>query len=526
MRETLDTASLARWRSNPLAFIEHALCDPETGRPFVLSDAERQFLQRAFTLNDNGRLLYPELVFGAIKKSGKTTLAAVVMLTMVLLYGGRFAEGYCVANDLEQAQSRVFAIVKRIIEASPLLRPIAKLTSDRVVFPAIDATIIAIASDAASAAGGNPTISCFDELWGFVSERSRRLWDELITSPARKISCRLTVSYAGFSGESVLLEDIYKRGMALPEVAPSLHAGDGMLFAWHCEPIAPWQDEAWLSEMRRSLRPSAFARMIMNQFVTSESTFVDLASWDACVLPALTPVHQDRQLPVWIGVDASTKRDTTALVACTFDKKTQCVRLVQHRVFTPSPDDPINFEATIEATLLDWRKRYLVRKVWFDPFQMVSVAQRLAKEHVPIEEYPQSVPNLTAATQNLFDLIQARTLVLYPDANMRLAVSRAIVTESSRGWRLDKLKQSHKIDVIVALSMAALAAVRGQSEPSYDLWACFPDEERDPALAPLFPSPAAQADAALLRRYGAPLPAFGAPADEHVRAARAAEGKT
>jgi len=58
------------------------------------------------------------------------------------------------------------------------------------------------------------------------------------------------------------------------------------------------------------------------------------------------------------------------------------------------------------------------------------------------------------------------------------------------------------------------------------LWACFPDEERDPALAPLFPSPAAQADAALLRRYGAPLPAFGAPADEHVRAARAAEGKT
>ena len=53
-----------------------------------------QFLQRAFTLNDNGRLLYPELVFGAIKKSGKTTLAAIIMLMMILLFGGRFAEGY------------------------------------------------------------------------------------------------------------------------------------------------------------------------------------------------------------------------------------------------------------------------------------------------------------------------------------------------------------------------------------------------------------------------------------------------
>jgi len=26
----------------------------------------------------------------------------------VLLFGGKYAEGYCVANDLEQAQGRVF----------------------------------------------------------------------------------------------------------------------------------------------------------------------------------------------------------------------------------------------------------------------------------------------------------------------------------------------------------------------------------------------------------------------------------
>ena len=469
MRETLDTASLARWRSDPIAFVEHVLCNPETGRPFVLSEAERWFLKFAFTLDERGRLKYPELVFGAIKKSGKTTLAAIVMLTMILLYGGRFAEGFCVANDLEQAQSRVFAIVKRIIEASPLLRAIAKLTADRVTFLGLDATIIAIASDAASAAGANPVITTFDELWGYVSERSRRLWDEMITSPARRISCRLTVSYAGFSGESVLLEELHKRGMALPEVGPSLHAGDGMLFAWHTEPIAPWQDEAWLAEMRRSMRPSAYARMICNEFVSAESQFVDMAAWDACVLPTLTPTLD--RLPIYVGVDASTKRDSTALVAVTFDKKTQVVRLVQHRVFTPAPGDPINFEATVEATIIDWRRRFVLRQVLFDPFQMAAVSQRLAKAHVPIEEYPQTVSNLTAATSNLFDLIQSRSIALYSDAAMRLAVSRAIIIESSRGWRLDKLKQQHKIDVVVALSMACLAAVRGQGKPGYDLFA-------------------------------------------------------
>jgi phage terminase large subunit-like protein len=162
------------------------------------------------------------------------------------------------------------------------------------------------------------------------------------------------------------------------------------------------------------------------------------------------------------------KRDSSALVCVSFDKKTSCVRLVTHKVFTPSPGDPINFEATIEKTLREWRQRYRIRQILFDPFQMASTAQRLTREGLPIEEYPQTIPNLTAATSNLFDLINARSLMLYPDAQMREAVSRSIIVESSRGWRLDKLKQQHKIDVVVALSMACLAAVRDGGTPYFD----------------------------------------------------------
>jgi hypothetical protein len=112
----------------------------------------------------------------------------------------------------------------------------------------------------------------------------------MIPPPTRKIACRLTVTYAGFSGESALLEELYKRGMAEPEIAPGLRAGDGLLMAWHHEPIAPWQTPAWLSEMKRSLRPQQYLRMIENRFVSSESSFVDLASWDACVDPSATPM--------------------------------------------------------------------------------------------------------------------------------------------------------------------------------------------------------------------------------------------
>src|SRR5262249_27486609 len=74
-------------------------------------------------------------------------------------------------------------------------------------------------------------------------------------------------------------------------------------------------------------------------------------------------------------------------------------------------------------------------------------------------EYAQSTPNLTAMGSNLYELIKARGIVAYPDEAMRLAVSRTIALETPRGWRLAKEKTSHKIDVVVALAMASLAAV-------------------------------------------------------------------
>ena len=65
-------------------------------------------------------------------------------------------------------------------------------------------SITAIPSNFATAAGGNQNISVFDELWAFTSERSRRLWDELVPPPTRQIACRLTTTYAGYEGESLL----------------------------------------------------------------------------------------------------------------------------------------------------------------------------------------------------------------------------------------------------------------------------------------------------------------------------------
>jgi phage terminase large subunit-like protein len=459
---TPTEALIRRWRQNPAAFIAEVLVDPESKRPFVLLDAEVQFLRHALTFDAHGRLKYSELLYSCPKKSGKTTFAALFTLTLLLLYGGNYPEATICANDYDQSVARVFTMIRRIVECSSALRRMAKITADTISFPELKATISAIPSDFAGAAGGAQNIAVFDELWGFVHESSRRLFDEMVPVPTKQISCRLTVSYAGWHGESQLLEELHVRGLQQPKIGTDLHAGDGLLMFWSHVPIAPWQTEAWLAEARRALRPAQFQRMICNEWVSAESSFIDLATYDQCVDANHRPVASDRALPVWIGVDASTKHDSTALAVVTFDRAKQQVRLVAHKIILPSQNRPIDFEAAVETTLLNWALAFKVKACLFDPYQMVGSAQRLTRDGVKMEEFPQTSANLTQAAENLYSLINSRGLVAYPDSAIRTAVGQAQAIESSRGWRIGKVRQSHRIDVVVALAMACLAAVRGQ----------------------------------------------------------------
>jgi hypothetical protein len=438
----------------------------------------------AFQLDGDGRLLYPLLLYSAIKKSRKTEFAALFTLTLMWLYGGRHAEGYMAANDLEQASARCFQGCCRIIEASPLLRAEAVITKDKITFPATGSAITAIASDYAGIAGGHPTISVFDELWAYQTERAKRLFHELVPVPTRKISCRLIVTHAGFEGEGTLLYELYQKGLKLPRVGRDLYAGDGMLMFWTHEPICEWQTQGWLDQMRRELPPNQYLRMAENRFTSTESQFVDPKDWDACCT-AQGPIATNQALNVYVGVDASIKHDSTAIAVVHWDPQGQVVRLVNHRIWQPSPDQPLDFERTIEAALIDLHNKFNIVSVLYDPWQMQAVAQRLTRAGIKLQEFAQTTPNLTAASQNLFDLITGGNVVAYPDQRIRLAITRAVAVESPRGWRIAKERASHKIDIVVALAQACLAAVQDQGKSAYNLRAladALPESEDDKAL--------------------------------------------
>jgi phage terminase large subunit-like protein len=109
------------------------------------------------------------MLFSAPKKSGKTALAAMIAIYTAVVLGGPYAEVYCLANDYEQAASRVFQAAARIIETSPLLAGSAKITANKIEFTSTGSFIQSCASDYSGFAGANPSLTICDAL-GLVAD--------------------------------------------------------------------------------------------------------------------------------------------------------------------------------------------------------------------------------------------------------------------------------------------------------------------------------------------------------------------
>jgi hypothetical protein len=485
----IDGATLARYRADPCAFIEECLISPYNDKPYKLIEAERTFIKHAFARDTDGRLLYPLLIYSAIKKGRKTELAGLITITMIVLFGGKYAAGFICANNKDQAVDLCFTGCQRVLEVSPLFKGETRFREDQILFPATQSTIRAIANTASGLAGVHPMISVHDELWQAPpGERGREVWDQLVPTPSRKTSCRLITSHAGVADEDHLLYQLYQRGMKLPEIGKDLRAGDGMLMYWSHEPLHEWQNEKWLHEMRRELLPGKYASMIENTFVTPEAAYITQAMF-ARIVRDLPPPSS--RLEIYVGVDAGWRRDNAAVAAITVEGDQ--IRYVYEKVFKPKPDDPLNFENTIEKALLYLHERCTIKLCLVDPTQMEHLSQRM-KKLFPIEALTQNLENQTDMAQTLYDLFRTERFCISSQFNntsaLRETITRTVFEERTNGLRLAK-HQSIKTDLTTALALACLAAQQRSGKSGYRLDVFdenFVDEDAKPA--PPEPEPA------------------------------------
>ncbi len=93
---------------------------------------------------------------------------------------------------------------------------------------------------------------------------------------------------------------------------------------WDHEARLPWQTEEYYDSQRKNLRPVTFARLHQNQWVSSESSFISAETYDSCVEMGLQP---DLRGSIFVGVDASVRRDSTACVCIRYDETTDALLL-------------------------------------------------------------------------------------------------------------------------------------------------------------------------------------------------------
>jgi len=444
---------------------------------------QRAIFEYCLTPDAEGKFPYTTLLFSTTKKSGKSTLAAAVAQWCAEELPPA-SEIFVCANTQEQGEGRVGKDLKYHIDHSGRVylnkegeEEDAKVTQWGIKYP--NGTLIGIlAQNYRSAAGSRHALVVWDELWGRETEADRKMWDELTPIPTVPVSLQFIATYAGYENDSKLLWDLYLQGVGkdehkdgqgepIPELEGLPCWKNGKLFTfWDHENRMPWQTQEYLDDELARNRPSAYLRFHENQWVTSHEIFIPIEWWDLAAKAyekdaILWNDHPYRQYPVFIGIDAAVKKDSTAVVGVCYDAAEGVVVEIFRKIWQPTTGEIFSLQDTVGEFVKSVYNDFNVQKVVYDPTHMHETMSSLVKEGIPMEQYVQSPGNMIAASQAFYDLLQKGAYKTFPGEDARRHIQMAVAQETGRGFRIvkDKQKRKHPIDYAIAAAMACKASL-------------------------------------------------------------------
>jgi hypothetical protein len=452
-----STVSLAGW-------------DYSHARLLRLEEYQRRILSAVLTPDESGRFPYRTVVWSQIKKSGKTQIAGAV--------GAWWASEIeapnlvlCLANDEEQSAGRIFSAMAPTVYKLTGDFPVGKTAKPEIRLP--NGTVIkALPNNYAGEAGANYGLTLWSELWAYTSERSRRLFDELMPVPTRRNSVRWVETYAGFEDESDLLLEIFlkvfrdtsessltpraRRVTGLEDLPCYEVPDEGLFVFWDHERRMTWQQgeagDRYYREMAASLRPSAYIRLCENRWQKSAGDFIP-DDWYRRSLSLSGPTLNQMIL----AADASQRHDTTSLVG--MRREGDRYRTCYVKVWNPHGRD-IDLDETLTAEILALSEQGLIDELWYDPYQLHQIMLNLRKHGIEAKEFPQGEERVRADTF-LWKLYRDGAIDNYPDPDLADHI-RAAKAKEQENERLRIVKgtasNAGKVDAVVAQSMAAYKA--------------------------------------------------------------------
>jgi len=492
---------IVSWAENNF-FAEATVDNPEIDR-IHLRPHQKAVLRYAFQ-RDAGKFRFKTVIYSTTKKGGKTAVGGLV---------GRWAaeswedngDVYFVGNDADQAKEKGYAALKTSIELHPDFRRDKQelpgkwlLRDTRARYIPNGSKVHAVALDYKGEAGSNPVMTVWTELWGFTDKAAKRFWAEMAPAPTRPNSIRFIETYAGFVGESELLEGLYEnvvvngRQLQVQDLmnvlgtdyehgcfveAPNpdslipcwVNEEAGIFAYWDSGELArrmPWQQgehgASYYKSEAATQTEAQFRRLHLNEWVSAESEFIPIELWDACLNPL--PLVVGDKMPLIVGLDAAVTGDCFGLVVVSRDpadpQNNVAIRLA--RKWAPPEGGKIDYDQA--GDLLRWLKEnFNVVQVCYDPYQLEYFVKKYREElGLWFEDFNQGNKRLTA-DNDLYHMIIDKRIRHDGDPDLRSHIQNCnakIPKDEDNKLRLVKKSENRKIDLAVALSMAAAECLR------------------------------------------------------------------
>lgn len=436
------------------------------GQPFRLMNWQRDWICELFAADAKGTLRYRWSLLGVPKGNGKSPLVAALALYHLLGDPDEDDPWVVVAAASDKQADIVFGACREMCRRSPKLAALTISYRWEIRAKSGSGKIERVACSGGKLDGKLISLLICDELHEWLEQN----WI-ILTGGAlkRKRSQIVQVTTAGFDRESRCFKE-YAKGLRIlsgEEVNPSY------FMRWYGLPEgADYRDMALLKacnpswgvivheETMRDIianQPESQVRRYRgNQWVETEEHWLPVGAWEACNGEAtLTPKAR-----TWVGWDASTKRDSTAIVAIQADEAGK-VR-VQQRTWSRPTLPNGHFDESWRVPVVECEKHirslceeYTVDAIAFDPAFITWSADELEAGGLPMEEWPQSPQRMCPATAALYEAVVQGKIAHGGDPLLARHM-HSVKPRNMRGGgqMLEKGPQHRQIDAAIALVMA------------------------------------------------------------------------
>lgn len=391
---------------------------------------------------------------------GKSTLLAALGLYELML--GQDGASVVVAAVDERQAKIIFRSAVRMVELNEELLSRVVIYQDALRVPARGSEFVVMPATPASLEGLDPSLALIDEI-GVVR---RDVWEVIaLAQGKRERSTMIGIGTPGPDLHDNVLGDLRAYGRAHPEDTSFVWreysaAGfeDHPVDCEHCWTLAnPALDDFLHRDAIQALLPpktreATFRRARLCQFVSESSGgFLPERVWDSLNSGEEIPAGSE----VVIALDGSFNSDATALVISTISLTPHMDKLAMWEPPVGDSDYRVPVE-DVEDAIRAACRRWKVKEIVADPFRWTRTLQVLAKDGLPIVEFPWSNTRITPATTDFYNACINGAVTHSGDADFARHIGNAVVNESERGVRLDKSKRgsTRHIDLAAAAVMA------------------------------------------------------------------------